>query len=589
MGVRVKWSRPVHYAIILLVHLELFLPPTAVGGNDWWTGFHPMMEAARREIVHYGQLPWWNPWAAGGVPLFAVPEIPVLSIDMLLVLLLGPIVGLKVGVVVYALIGYEGTRALVRHLFRGAGTTGPTRALVTWASVLPVFVTAAVGHVASGGYSYVAFDLFPWLLYFGLTWRGSTRRSIGLGATAGVLLLAYVHYVSIMALTITGAVVLTGLVRGARSRGTWARLALAGTLASGLAFTRVAVAAQWVSAYPPADDYYPLTFSPGLAARSLVEPMRSGSPWPVEVSGFELKWWEVNSYVGGLAVLLALAGLRRDGRWRVRWWHVVVPILFLAAWTNACAISPSYWLRRAPPWSSMVLVTRWRLFGSYFLLIAAVGGLVTVARRFPRLAWAAAALAVADVGGHVAVTWHGKFPNEPPPIARAPDPPVSIAGDYEAYWPGLRRNQCVLGAEMPVFRYMREQWRATVGSDEPGYRGEFVARHPVTVALWSPNRIVLSGTPGDLVRCNVNPGNYWLVNGTREWPQWRGSEPARAFLVRTDPADGRIVLIARPPRVGAFLAVQALCTAAAAGLMVWTVRARRRTRRVEGAAEQRGG
>ena len=86
-----RWARPAAYLVLLLVHAELFIRPFKVGGNDWWSGFHPVFDSLRRTFVHYHQFPWWSPWSGGGTPLFALPEIGTISLDMLLVLLVGPV------------------------------------------------------------------------------------------------------------------------------------------------------------------------------------------------------------------------------------------------------------------------------------------------------------------------------------------------------------------------------------------------------------------------------------------------------------------------------------------------------------------
>jgi hypothetical protein len=62
---------------------------------DWQLGFY---EASRISLMEHGQLPAWNPYVQGGVPLLANPESPFLYPPFLLVLVFGSSAGLKLWV-----------------------------------------------------------------------------------------------------------------------------------------------------------------------------------------------------------------------------------------------------------------------------------------------------------------------------------------------------------------------------------------------------------------------------------------------------------------------------------------------------------
>ena len=112
-----RWSRPIHYALILLVHAEMFVRARMAGDNDWVGSFHPLADVLRLIVLKYRQFPWWNPWALGGLPYFALPESAVFSLDTPLILAFGAVLGPKIAILCYTIIGYEGTRLLLRHLF----------------------------------------------------------------------------------------------------------------------------------------------------------------------------------------------------------------------------------------------------------------------------------------------------------------------------------------------------------------------------------------------------------------------------------------------------------------------------------------
>jgi len=429
-------SRPVHYAVLLLVHLELLLHPMKAGGYDWWGFFHPTADALRRIVLQYHQFPWWNPWSLGGTPLFADPQVAVISPDTLLVLLFGAVLGPKLALIGYTILGYEGTRLLCRHLFaREAAATraepepahpdragspipadgaepsrpraGQAPAIVLWFAVLPALLPALAGHLAVGHYSFVAFHLFPWLLVTALRWRRGPGWSVGLGVAAGFLALTYPHYMTVMSFSIAMVVI------GYRLAGTRLRrrrvfrrerllVTLAVSVALGLSLTRVCLSVHWLQRYRRPRGFYPMTIGLREGLTSLVVPFRSGRTDQVPIRPTTMGRWEVDCYVGGLSLLVVLAGLRQRRRWRFSWIHAAVPLLLLLAWTNGSPWAPSYWLRRAPPWSSLIIVTRWRLFACYFLMLAVVGSLAAIdGRGWRRVAWVLGALILCDVGFHV--------------------------------------------------------------------------------------------------------------------------------------------------------------------------------------------
>jgi len=73
---------------------ELFSPINH-GRNEDWDWQLTLYEACRVALVEYRQLPLWNPWTQGGVPLLANPEFPALYPPFLLIVWLGTDAGLK--------------------------------------------------------------------------------------------------------------------------------------------------------------------------------------------------------------------------------------------------------------------------------------------------------------------------------------------------------------------------------------------------------------------------------------------------------------------------------------------------------------
>src|SRR3989442_14791319 len=111
-------SRLVRIGSVLVLHgavLGLGLAMVCSGsrwGREDWDYFAHHYEAMRRTVVEYGQVPWWNPWSCGGIPLTANPQIGLVSINFPLVLVLGTYAGLKWAALAHLLLSAEGARRL---------------------------------------------------------------------------------------------------------------------------------------------------------------------------------------------------------------------------------------------------------------------------------------------------------------------------------------------------------------------------------------------------------------------------------------------------------------------------------------------
>jgi hypothetical protein len=85
-----------------------------LGIQDWdqnfaWTEFN------RISLVEYHQFPWWNPFKKGGMPHFANPQVPTISLQTLLAVIFGTIRGIKINIFLHGIIGFTGFYLLARH------------------------------------------------------------------------------------------------------------------------------------------------------------------------------------------------------------------------------------------------------------------------------------------------------------------------------------------------------------------------------------------------------------------------------------------------------------------------------------------
>jgi hypothetical protein len=558
---RAGW-RPWHYLLLLLLNGPIIASGTKAAAEDWQIVFYPWAEALRYSILRYHQLPWWNPWAVGGQPFLTDPVQSVLTPDTLVIVMFGTVIGFKVLIILYQFVGYEGSRRLCRHLFGD-------RPVVQALSIIPVILPALALHFYPGHMVFLSLYLFPWLLYYGLTWHQSAGRAVGLGIVMGIHLLGPIHYALIMALTLIAAVLIWTLVRHARSLDVWLRGALAVGVAFGLSFFRLVATFALAMRFPRHEIYfYPLVGSLDVVFRTLVDPFQD----PHTPGLYGLMWWELGSYVGLLGLLLAYEGVRRGAR---RLWpiHIGALACLVLAWNNRDPLFPSTYLHFIPPWSSMLVIIRWRLFACFFILLGAVQGLLVLhdsGRR--KLAAGLALLLIGDLGFHFSYAVRDTFWTTAPPRLRGTDPPPSVftPNDRSHTWQHVRANQVALESECSLLGWdMRPTTRAHVGM--PGYTGDFSLTPDLTLDEWTPNRIRMHGKPGAEVAININPSNYWLLNGKQLFPDYRPIEPDLPFKFRV-PDSGKVELIPRPPHLGALLAVQALFAAASVALYLWLIR-----------------
>ena len=260
-SVVVSW-RPVHYAILLLVHIHLLSSGDRSGPYDWYRYIYPWADALRLTIVKYHQFPWWNAWSFSGQPFLAEPQTAVLMPDTLFIVGFGAVFGYKLIILFYAFVGYEGSRFLCRQLFGRR----IVRRRAQRHSRLVAGARAAPGRWPRRAADFLA---FPVASGAGVDVAPERPRAVGLGVVVGCFFLSYVHYVIIIGFSIVGPIVLLHLIRHCRSRQTWLLAALVVCTALGIGLTRLVLVGNLIAAFPRAElSHYPIvaTLSDVIAA-----------------------------------------------------------------------------------------------------------------------------------------------------------------------------------------------------------------------------------------------------------------------------------------------------------------------------------
>jgi hypothetical protein len=509
-------------------------------GRYDWDYFAHNYEAMRRTVVEFRQVPWWNPWSCGGLPLAANPQLGLVSIQFILVLLFGTYPGLKLAVIVHQMIAAEGARWLAGDWVRQP-----------WARVLVGFVYVANGalalHFAVGHLGVLVCAYLPWAV--GMVFRLERARwwGVGLGTLMAVAVLNSLHYFTVYLQLICAALVLWRFWTcdwPARRRLLFASFA-AGFTFLVLAGPRIVLSTELVLDFPRARSaQMEQVVGPARLLAMLVLPAQTMEfrP-PAWVGDHWIGWHEFGAYVGLVGVVLFLVSLK-DG---FRWWHALAIVCVWLSLGNRRWYHPSWWITDLPILGTLRLATRWRVVA---MLGVALGVGVTLAnwwaapRRVCRLlATVLAAILVVDLSWNVAPIYSGMFNDPPVRLERVRrDASVmqlanheSTGKAYSGMFARVRADYGVIYGYEPLIGHDHDPRSARVWQGHPDYRGEFWSDDgPVSLVRWSPNAIQLAAPPGSVVSINQNPGSYWLAGGRRIFHDLKSVDRHAAFAVRAD-------------------------------------------------------
>ena len=151
------------HIVILSVLAVLFLSPilrhiTYWGIDDW---HHRIMNhaVARESVVEHGQWPLWNPYEGGGSPDLGNPVSSCFSPLFVLILLWGPVIGIKLMALFCMAFGLIGTFKLAREW-----------RISPYGAYLAAFIFMCSSHfplkIAEGTAEYYAQCWVPWILLF---------------------------------------------------------------------------------------------------------------------------------------------------------------------------------------------------------------------------------------------------------------------------------------------------------------------------------------------------------------------------------------------------------------------------------------
>jgi multisubunit Na+/H+ antiporter MnhC subunit len=112
-------SRHAPYALYAFIALffcwPLFEQPQGLGSNDWDQHLF-YYGVVLKNLVEYGQLPFWNPWYCGGNVMWQNPQIALLSPVYPLAMVMSLQLAMKINIVIHYWIGLAGMHLLVTRV-----------------------------------------------------------------------------------------------------------------------------------------------------------------------------------------------------------------------------------------------------------------------------------------------------------------------------------------------------------------------------------------------------------------------------------------------------------------------------------------
>ena len=544
-------AKKIVWFILLSFPILLFLFPFAKDSKGIlmgdWDYFAQLYEAARRTILEFHQFPWWNPWIGGGVPLYPNPQYGLISFQTPLVLIFGTLVGLRLSIVLYFIVGFWGMWKLLLR-------TGANKCTATLLSYIWVFSSFPVWHLAGGQLTFGTYFLAPWFFYFLLNIR-KTRGWIWFGLFTAFMLNQSLHYMTVHILVIGVAVVMYQVITARKDNklsfgNIFKPYLFSIAIALPLAAHKLYFTLQYLHDFPrvpPIELQVPINM---ITAALTFRGTQVLNPITFYKGGFG--WAEYAAYAGlltlGLFAYLVISNLQMKKRMDSKLILLLLgmALTLLLALGDFSIFSPYNIMKQLPVFNQMQVSARW-LGWFIFGMIIFLGSLPK--KKIITLILIISAVDVFLSSFSVINYNVGQYN---PPIIKETEfkqvafykntPTISLSS--------LRLFHATQSNIGDIYGY--EPLVGFGGDVNEGYAGlsnrcasnrtlcPFVLSNNATVTYWSPGLIKLIRTaPGDIV-INENPGAYWKVNGERVFKQMEVTELKENFIIQNP--DNRITL-----------------------------------------------
>jgi hypothetical protein len=566
----------------------LFAQPLALGVNDWDQHLF-YYGSVLKNMIEYGQMPYWNPWYCGGNVLWQNPQIAILSPVYPLAAFVPLQLAMKINILLHYWIGFIGMHLLVTRVI---GVT--FLPAVIYIATLVTASGAPAIHLRVGHSVFLPGFYLPLQLYFFFqAFRTGSWKYVFLSAaTLALMIFNGGTHILPMSIASLGMFSLCAAI----ARRDWRPLAFAIAFGlAGLAYSapKLLPVVQYVNG-----DYFWDTRNPTerpdrvtldiLQQTYLVPTQQVSARLPMQRHG----WHEYGNYIGigsalaivlGLLYVVAFATMpRRSAEREGGWFGVSLALttifLFLLSLGEFAAWAPANLAHHVPLFSSFRIPSRYSIPFLQFAALTLAWAFRSIVTRhgFPRGARIAVAVVALGASAHLIYTNQFNFRNvftEAPFDTsfdwRSGPRQITTLADASPYTPGSPMLRALMEDRSFFTCYESLQLAHGSGPDRPFV---FDANEGARVAEldFSPNVLTFSVTDGSAdarVILNQNYAPGWTTDAGATAPP-RPTELASVTIPKG--VSGRYSFMFRPPRLVAGLAIFDI--ALIATLVLWRSR-----------------
>ncbi len=521
-----RWSRAWIVALYGMASYAfcspLFAQPTGLGVFDWDQHLF-YYGAVLKNIVEYGQMPFWNPWYCGGNVLWQNPQVALLSPAYPLAAFMPLALAMKVNILLHYWVGFLGMHVLLARTIRLR-----SRPIVFFLATLFVASGAPAIHFMAGHSVFLPAFYLPWLLYFFLrSLKTGTLHGALLGGAATALMV-YNGGTHILPMAIASVVMLA--VTAAVMARQWRPLAV-GVVCCVAGLSYSAPKLLPVVSYVASEQFWDTRPATGHPDRTTLEMakgiyldahQKTRSRLPDQRHG----WHEYGNYIGPLAAILivasvwwAFAARRASDAWLGLSLAITTVMFFVWSLGEFSPFAPASLATHLPLFSSFRIPSRYSL--AFVLCAAATVGwaartlnLDTVQSRAGRGLIALVCIAAAaHLIARNRVLLVDVFSQ--PPLAATFKPlggPRQLVTDAEsnAYAPGSPMFTALMNDRSFYYCYESLQLKHSANAESALVISEGTAT--ISETTFSPNRIdftVLGGHGPTRVSLNQNYAAGW--------------------------------------------------------------------------------
>ncbi len=391
----------------------LFVQPLALGVFDWDQHLF-YYGSVLKNVVEYGQMPYWNPWYCGGNVMWQNPQIALLSPVYPLTAILPLQLAMKVNIVLHYWIGFIGMHVLVTRVI---GVTF-LPAVIYFATLVTAAGAPAI-HLRVGHSVFLPGFYLPLQIYFFLqAFRTGSWNYVFLSAaTLALMVFNGGTHILPMSIASLGMFALCASL----ARRDWRPLAFAIAFGvAGLAYSapKLLPVVQYVNG-----EYFWDTRNPTerpdrvtldmLKQTYLVPTQDVGARLPMQRHG----WHEYGNYIGNGSAIALVIGLvwvfafsslpRRSAEREGGWFGISLAIttlfLFLLSLGEFAAYAPANLAHYVPLFSSFRIPSRYTIpflqFGT--LTLAWAFRSIVIRYGFPQSARMAVAIVALGASAHI--------------------------------------------------------------------------------------------------------------------------------------------------------------------------------------------